>query len=295
METIKFTCKFDESFDSTYTPFIEVFAEYKGKPSKMVSLSIIELWDLSFLDIDSICDKVRSSVKRSKTLNKQFKTDVLKAMNDENHQLELAVSNGITKAIQLEIPRLEKKMEKTASIKAELEEALVKMERYKVKLPVAYWMSIPFEISMHGETLWVGRHTSEFDLKNGAATISQLCKKLSVVIFPDRIEDITSEALRVITWFDNSEHAPILVHPNIEVTRCTQLGAEGKFVSMYAMMRDSSVNMMTIVKISLNEGGTMNTKIYTRQELECLDKDEREYMKIVLSKYDELIKSISKQ
>lgn len=169
------------------------------------------------------------------------------------------------------------------------------MDLYRVKLPVAYWMSIPFEISMHGETLWVGRHTSKFNLENGAATISQLCKKLSAVIFPDRIEDITSEALRVITWFDNSEHVPILVHPNIEVTRCTRLGAEGKFVSMYAMMRDISVNLMTIVKISLNEGGTMNTKIYTRQELECLDKDEREYMKIVLSKYDELIKSISKQ
>ena len=131
------------------------------------------------------------------------------------------------------------------------------MDLYRVKLPVAYWMSIPFEISMHGETLWVGRHTSKFDLENGAATISQLCKKLSAVIFPDRIEDITSEALRVITWFDNSEHAPILVHPNIEVTRCTRLGAEGKFVSMYAMMRDISVNLMMIVKISLNEGGVL--------------------------------------
>ena len=162
------------------------------------------------------------------------------------------------------------------------------MDLYRVKLPVAYWMSIPFEISMHGETLWVGRHTSKFDLENGAATISQLCKKLSVVIFPDRIEDITSEALRVITWFDNSEHASILVHPNIEVTRCTRLGTGGKFVSMYAMMRDSSLNLMTTVKISLNEDGTMNTKVY-REDLECIDTDEREYMKIVLSRYDELI------
>lgn len=307
METIKFTCDFVGTFGSLLVPFVRVSAEYIDRPSSKIQLSKFGLLDLKnddtqLISADNVCKKVKEDTMILTDELFIFKDDVLNAIDNEHHQLETAVLTCILGTIQTEIPRLEKKKEEIDETKSELEALenyiLTSMNNY-IENPVKYYISIPTGMHSFGGCSWVGRDVVKFDCDNFTSSIKLSEKEVKDILIPDIVDEMVSEVLRVIKYFNNTEHSPILIYPNIKMNKCQRgsglspLVTGGEFVSMYALMRSGVANTI-IVNAQMIADGTISTKVYTKHDQQYLNAVDQGYAAEALECYNELMKMISK-